>query len=126
MSTPQLLDLYFGSVCELEIIYNYEKVIATVPYSTVPVTTLHHIHHITPPCTTPGLLHPGRVPAGGGGAGDLQEVRPQRHQAAGEDWRVWREHRPAGLRDGGGDAPGGVRGGRAGLAAGLNTTCLTE
>ena len=65
----ELLDQYFGSVCELDIIYNYEKVRRVSPSLSLSLLTS-------------GLLHSRRISPSRGDPRQLQEEYPQCHQTS--------------------------------------------
>ena len=105
----EVLDKYFGNVCELDLIFNFHKVpgwgaargrccLGGGPHKLQPCLHLQlhlqldsscppaphpfpsSLHPLSPP---PGLLHPGRAAAGGGAAGDEQEGGEPRDRGAG-------------------------------------------
>jgi hypothetical protein len=87
----EILDRYFGNVCELDIIFNFHKVGGRcggsdagclgcwlcVAYTTCRVSSPHQTR------TGAGVLHPGRADLGRGAAGDQQAGGAARLRAAG-------------------------------------------
>lgn len=68
----ELLDEFFRNVCELDIVFNFNKVGLCSWLPSAPVGRRPDPTTQTPTHTAPGLLHPGRVHFGGGDPGDVQ------------------------------------------------------
>ena len=82
----EVLDRYFGNVCELDIIFNFHKVSSPLWRINRATGRLRKVLLLQLPrrylilcydhpslCLFAGLLHPGRAVAGRGAAGDQQE-----------------------------------------------------
>ena len=84
----EMLDKYFGNVCELDLVFNFHKVRPRPPISRQHcMSAANHVRNspTSPRCVCSGVRHPGRIYHLGGATGD----QPARHAGptarAGED-----------------------------------------